>query len=98
MKKLFFLLLIMVIGAGLATAMDAVPSHPPGILGLEIALSGYGTEPVTPDTVLVTQRPMVLAASLMAIPVEVPHITIIKPINTGQEMKPVLAVDYPLLC
>jgi hypothetical protein len=62
MKKLFVLLLAMVIGVGLVSA-SANPEHPPGVQSLEMALSGYGAEGriVTPDTVPAMRLEVVFA-------------------------------------
>jgi hypothetical protein len=59
MKRLLFLLLVMVLGAGMVFA-TAGHIHPPGVITLEAALSGYGVDGyvVSPDTVLVTEMPL----------------------------------------
>jgi hypothetical protein len=57
MKKLIFLLLMAFALVGFVSSGDA---HPPGVITLEAALSGYGVDGhvVTPDTVLATVTPV----------------------------------------
>jgi len=79
MKKLVLLLLVMAMGAGVVFAASG-PIHPPGAYGFEAALSGYSVDglAVTPDTVLVTEAPVMADLSsfqaVMAVSAIRPHI------------------------
>jgi hypothetical protein len=98
MKKLIFLLLMVVIAVGFVFAADAV--HPPRVLSLDMELTGYSVQEavVTPGTVLATQLFFELQAGFLALPDTIdlagqPHgiYHLIEPINTGHGL--VIAVE-----
>jgi hypothetical protein len=107
-KRLFILLLVMALGAGMVFA-TANPSHPPGAPALEMALPGYGVDfpAFTPGTVLaMAPHNAVTPGQFLAIPVfngsaGLPQRDImIKPYVVGQGLifVPPKTTDYPMLC
>jgi hypothetical protein len=107
MKKFIFLLLVLMAGIGMVSALsDSI--HPPGAPAPEV-LSGYGVyeAAVTPDTVLpaaplsIEQPGQVIAILAIIFNSRMPQDRIsITAFNTGQSpgIGPPRCVDFPLLC
>jgi len=100
MKKLIFLLFVMILGAGMVFAMDN-PVHPPGGIAIEAEMFSYGVESyiVTLDTVLVQHQDVLflLPAGVTALSNGIDSYAVmtisryvIKPLDTGQ------VLDYPM--